>query len=910
VLAILSTLALFLIWSAVGLAALAALKADVQELRVALTAPILGTALTTVPLFALSNVGVPMNVGAPPVCAVLIVVSFAALVFRRPRLSFAVVPVILLCVVDLLLVGHPMFRFGFDWIANANGDMAYYVLSATQFTRHGLQSAVDVHALAGNRDFATSAQQLTLRGLRPGAQVTLAGLAASTGRAPVTLYMPMSIAIAMGTVCATGSLAMQASRRWWSASIAAALLVASPMAGYGIVQQLLPQDWGLGLAAALFSWLMRPELHGKQRPRISDLVVISLLVVALFDVAFEVASSLIPAYGIYVAILAARRRASLRAVALLWSAPIVATIVFVNTYLPRAIHYLIHFVLNFGTSQGFRGLSLFGYAVVPTALPGAAGFRSLFSGPQAPHMSLYIVLAAGFFVGVLIASVVTASKGAAAGVVMLSMVLLGIMLARNGNDFGLFKLYMYGQPFLAATIAVFLSGMRSRPRSVIVAAAMAGVVALQLPTLNGYVRNSVNPIDLRNASQSDLLPKFARVVKSATAPMVTVTDNFALGQLEGASAGDKQVFFVGRNLFGLPWRERRLSVPSTHGITHIAFGENPAAARILSRGSCLIMLPTGSQLALNRRSLPEGSPNLARLPCRNTKNLLAFVVSSLGQPATLPDARRAVSFWQLEPDPSFPGHTFSGFGRYALFQVLGATSRVRVVLNFTTSSTNPPSGSYRLPPAAVVGSDRVRFPVSGSGSARVVSPTLKPWIVGGQPYVLLDMGMLGEFPLVLRPGVTGLWGKSVVLDPRLLTSYVRDVSLVSVAKYDRMRAPAAIRNIPADLANPNLEYSGIYEDGWVAQESYAQLSGGPAARLVIHAVVPPRRHGQKLRVLVNGLALASRSVRSGSLDLDLPLPASSGRRKIELRWAGVTPLTAPDRRSAAAHLTFLGVVAR
>ena len=77
---------------------------------------------------------------------------------------------------------------------------------------------------------------------------------------------------------------------------------------------------------------------------------------------------------------------------------------------------------------------------------------------------------------------------------------------------------------------------------------------------------------------------------------------------------------------------------------------------------------------------------------RIARNILVFVVSSRGQPATLPAKRRAVSFWQLEPDPSFPGRTFSGFGRYALLQVLNPTARVQVVLDFTTSSVRTRSG--------------------------------------------------------------------------------------------------------------------------------------------------------------------------------------------------------------------------
>ncbi len=216
-----------------------------------------------------------------------------------------------------------MFRFGFDWIANANGDMGYYVLSATHLMGHGLQSAVDFHALANNRDYATSAQTLNLAGLRPGTQVALAGLAAVTGRLPVALYMPMSIAIAMGGICATGALAMQASRRWWAATVAAALLVVSPMAAYGVLQQLTPQVWGLGLAAALFAWLMRPEIYRTPGPRLPDLFAISVLAVALFVVAYEVAASLALAYGLYVVFIVARRQVSLRALGVLWGVPLV-----------------------------------------------------------------------------------------------------------------------------------------------------------------------------------------------------------------------------------------------------------------------------------------------------------------------------------------------------------------------------------------------------------------------------------------------------------------------------------------------------------------------------------------------------------------------------------------------------------
>src|SRR5688500_1573403 len=143
-LAVLLTLVLFVAWSTVGLAALVVLRANLSDLRVALTAPILGSALTILPLFALSNLRVSMITAAPPVGVVVLAGSLIVLALRRPRLSIAVAPIAVLCVVDLAIVGWPMFEFGFDWIANANGDMALYVLAATHLMDHGLLSPVDV----------------------------------------------------------------------------------------------------------------------------------------------------------------------------------------------------------------------------------------------------------------------------------------------------------------------------------------------------------------------------------------------------------------------------------------------------------------------------------------------------------------------------------------------------------------------------------------------------------------------------------------------------------------------------------------------------------------------------------------------------------------------------------------------
>ena len=145
------------------------------------------------------------------------------------------------------------------------------------------------------------------------------------------------------------------------------------------------------------------------------------------------------------------------------------------------------------------------------------------------------------------------------------------------------------------------------------------------------------------------------------------------------------------------------------------------------------------------------------------------------------------------------------------------------------------------------------------------------------------------------------------LDPRALTSYVRDVSIVSNAQYESLKAPSVLDHFPAALADPDLEYSGMYEDGWVAEDSYAMLAGGGAADLALRATVLPAA-SKHLEILVDGRVVFSKRVAPGRINIRIPVPASSSRRRLELLWAAATPLGPVDRRPASALLTLVGFV--
>jgi hypothetical protein len=676
------------------------------------------------------------------------------------------------------------------------------------------------------------------------------------------------------------------------------------------MQQLLPQVWGLALGAALFALVMRPGLHERTRPSLAELVPVWVLAIALFIVYIELAATLGVSYALYLGLLAVQRRLSVIGVLRLWGTAVLGLILIVNVYLPRAIDFVVGSA-SAGVTK-FGSLNLFANSVVPTALPGILGFQSLFESPSKDFMSLSIIAAAIVLGVVLVAAVVTAQKGDGASVVVVGDVLLGLFLALQKSDFGLFKLYMYVQPFLAAAVGVWMAGTRNRVILGAVAAVVALVVVVQVRTQSQYVANSYNPPDLTHASDADLLPKFRSLLTHAELPVLTLSDNAVLLTLQGAaaSAARRRLEFLSVNAFGLPSIQHEFRFPTRHR-EPVSFSQSRGALELLTRKRCLLAMPSGSQHVLNRRHLGEGAPDILGIDCARARNLLAFVTSSVGSSVspTALTSKIGVSFWQLERDPSFNGRTLSGFGRYALLQALNPSPGARLELAFSTSSLRNSSLSFRLPRATVTGSTRLALPVAGVGSGRVFSPPLRPQMIGGHAYLLLDMGERGFFPPVPRPGVTGLWGEDVVLDPRRLTSHVRAVSLISDGEYRRLRAPRRLSSFPDDLAEPGLEYSGIYEDGWIGRDSYAHLAAGPRSELVVRADVLPHAGNRTLEVRVDGHRLHRQVVRSSALDLRLRLPASEGRRKIELIWGGTSRLPAPDRRPAVARLTYLGLAA-
>jgi hypothetical protein len=310
-----------------------------------------------------------------------------------------------------------------------------------------------------------------------------------------------------------------------------------------------------------------------------------------------------------------------------------------------------------------------------------------------------------------------------------------------------------------------------------------------------------------------------------------------------------------------------------------------------------LVLSAGAQSVFNRRSLGAGSAPLLVRPYREVANHLVFTHSRLGQHYFEYEDRSRIALFQVERDQLFPGSSMAAVGRHLVFRVVNPGRSPRLVV--TLSASFKGDGQNRLPPAAVIGEARVPLPLVGSGSARVVSPILTPRDLDGLAYLAIDMNVDGALIGVPRPGLMSLYGREIPIDSRRVVAFVRDISLVPDEEYRVLEPPRAVTSLPRDLTNPALEYSGIHEDGWVAEHAYLRLARAPGADvLAIRGLAlpgPDGALGRELVVLVDGQEVGREPI-AGEFALRIAAPPGPGRARVDLRASPLQRLPAPDGR--------------
>jgi len=309
---------------------------------------------------------------------------------------------------------------------------------------------------------------------------------------------------------------------------------------------------------------------------------------------------------------------------------------------------------------------------------------------------------------------------------------------------------------------------------------------------------------------------------------------------------------------------------------------------------------------LNRWDASPEAPPVAAIPYASVRNQLIFVNSLFGL-TYYPVRSTNSSIFQLEPDYFQRGQTMAAVGRYLLFEIVNPSPTVRIALSLTNSVRN--DGINALPPAAIVGERRVALPLVGSGSARIISAVVRPLRIAGHSYICLDMGVDGKTFVTRRTGLFGLFGREIIVDPRVLVAFARDISALDERAVRRLVAPTSFSGSTPDFAGQNLLYSGIYEDAWASGNAALHLRSLAGKNVIARGTVPlvldPNFH-TTLTVSVDGKELRTQRLGVGDFELNVPAALRPGGHDVALAFSAVQHLPNGDDRPVGAKLSFVG----
>jgi hypothetical protein len=272
------------------------------------------------------------------------------------------------------------------------------------------------------------------------------------------------------------------------------------------------------------------------------------------------------------------------------------------------------------------------------------------------------------------------------------------------------------------------------------------------------------------------------------------------------------------------------------------------------------------------------------------KDRLIFVHSELS-PHYYSSARFRAAFFQRESEPISKGTSyFHGTGRFNVFHIMHPSPDLRVVVDFSRTSLG--EGRTRLPEhAVIVGDEDYPLPFVGAGSARIISRVIQPEYYEGQAYFMIDFGDVATVINKPKTGLMRWYGLEFALDDRRLIGFTRDISVITDEQYRDLPRPSKISSFPWDLLNyKGLEYSGVYEDGWTAEDAYFKLAGSHAGQvLYFRGYIPeiPRfeREGVNLTISINDRPTEVVNLKSGKFLVARLIKENSDITSISLHFS-------------------------
>ncbi len=946
---------LFSFFTVLGQAVLSGLKVRFGVLWGWFLAPTMGMGIVVLFINGFSKWGHPIKPVGPWVTLALAVGSLAVFIWRRPVFPFRkLLPFGAVLFLYLLYSGWPMFHFGFRWISYGNDDMANYTLAAQRFLNNGYYFLPEQTQLEGS-DYSQHFWFMhALQQIRPGSEMLLAWTCSITGLNPHQVFMPVIFTLSLVQMCSLGALILYQGRYRRLALLAMALLAISPLFSLGTLYQLIAQVGGIALLISACSLMLR-----ETRFSWNTLVATGLLVASMGITYPEVS----PFIGLSICVYALRLRythpSGLKVFT--WRIAIIAGLTFLimgfNTY-----QFINTLILQSLGSAGLGamadlaqldGLVLFPWTLVPSFLPMIFGLHPFGVVGNDPLLSIVIALGIVLLVLLMVRVVLGVIKGIPAAVLGVIMIPLGFFLFFKGQDFGLFKLGMFAQPVIAFFLAQGFAWFWARRLRRTTAVALLVYFSATVYSHHYYVRSSIGDVgggltevvgvsengaafkpaadvkfdaiesDITNVVSAKMLAMYTQGIDTRFLSrnyMDNVANIAPLDFLRNPDPeyGDK------RSQMLRPLRFLRWMLPDELMTGHVAAFNSMAMRSIDNSWSetsfrhlnyqhpLFVALQTkydhfnkfADQIG-EERGWREQAVYMYK-PLAEVKDRLIFIHSEKG-PHYYSSARYRAAFFQREREPISQGkHSFHGTGPYTLFQALNPSDNIRLMIDFTRTSLGG-ERSYLPPEAVIIGDDTYPVHFVGSGSARIFSQPIKPQVFEGLSYLALD---LSEEPKMIKKEVTGLmrlYGLKYNLDDRRLDGFTRDISIVTEEQYRHLKRPTRISTLPGDIYdNPGLEYSGLFEDGWLGDRAYVCLAGAKKGDIVTFKGEIPdlpafRDGGVVLMMTINGQEPEPTLLHPGTFTINHFVAEDCDVTRIELQFNKAETYGKIDAR----HLTAL-----
>ena len=939
-LAFLITLILFIFLTLFGKAVMEAVRFHFSILRSWLVAPCIGFAVVELLTLALNQAGLPVKSFATWLTLGLVAFSGAVFWRRRPVVPGRQLAIFGgIALFSLVYTCWPMFIYGLKWVGYMNGDMGTYCLGALRVMNYGFYRMPELKELTGT-DYSQYWWFHHAAGMfRCGSDIFLAWFASVAHLEPLRVSMPVLAALNLAQLSAGAALVLSRPTRRRVAVVSACLLAASPFFMLGVVAQVLAQVGGLVLVFGICCLCMRPFVFdGNARSIISEAILISTLVAALCSYYPEVLP--FPAFAIagYYGYTLIRKKQNISHLAALLASCLLLILILARQSIFTAIGTLL-FAIPAGilSAGGPVPATDFDTMLDPSLFASIFGFQTYFGLHSEPLISISIFIGIVLLLGSVIICLRMCFRAEPFAFLLGVMLVLGLKLFFSYSAFGVFKLAMYIQPVLLVPLASVIVRAPARMRCV----AIASFAAASCVTAAIYVGRSTTLL----ASTSVMLPK----IEEAEVHSIPVRQNEAVlmdsvnmvGDFVFAAASigtntqwaDIDVFrgfanlsFVPSSIMALPGRlglSKDYYTPAK-ALRDQLFARN-APERILGH---LVQFVGGSRSDigyLGHRAWdpwhssnndpdvhPEDHNYFEFERYGAVSNYLVLLSSDKGAPHFRASAG-ITSRWPTEPDFYRPSGTIFAIGRHLLFEVIHPVpgSRVRISLSRTVIG----GGRTRLPEGAIVKSSTdQKLDFAGSGAANVISPPISFFEQNGHFYFALDFGINGDYFNHPKTGLMRLFNRQIRADHRPIVALTRDIALIRDSAWSRLSRPRTVKSWPADLLrDPGLEFSGIYEDGWISDHAYMVLgSAGVGDKLVIRGSIPaigPLLHsGNQIHVLLNGDPIYDVEAKSGHFEIWHTFTENRDKNRIDFCFGRTVSLPSPDDRPVSAQLNQVSIL--